>query len=51
MNESKKERLSFREAMAYTRRAFAIWWRAEPKLFIAAAVNKTVSALTPYVPL
>lgn len=50
MNE-KKERLSFRQAMAYSRRGFAIWWKAEPEILIAGGVYRAVNALAPYLPL
>ena len=51
MNDTKKERLSFRQAMAYSRRGFAIWWRTAPEILIAAAVQRAVDALAPYLPL
>ena len=51
MSKSKKDRLSFREAMAYTRRGYAIWWKAAPEIFIAVGVRQAVTALSPYVPL
>ncbi len=47
----KKERLSFRQAMAYTRRGYAIWFKAAPEVFLAAGADRAVTALTPYVPL
>ena len=50
MNE-KQDRLSFRQAMAYTRRAFSIWWEVAPEIFVSATVRRAVDALTPYVPL
>ena len=50
MNE-KQNRLSFRQAMAYSRRAFAIWWEAAPEIFVSATVRRAADALAPYVPL
>ena len=47
----KQERLSFKEAMAYTRRGFAIWCKAAPEVLVAAAAVRTVNALAPYLPL
>lgn len=46
-----QDRLSFRQAMAYTRRAFSIWWETAPELFLSATVRRAADALTPYVPL
>jgi len=51
MRKQKNERLPFKTVMAYTRRGFAIWWKAEPELLIAAAVQRAVEALAPYLPL
>ena len=51
MNKQKKDRLSFREAMACTWRGYAIWWKAAPEIFLAAGVREAVAALSPYVPL
>ena len=48
---NKKDRLSFKEAMAYTRRGYKIWWKAAPELFAAYAARPAVNALAPYVPL
>ena len=50
MNE-KQNRLSFRQAMAYSRRAFSIWWDTAPEIFVSATVRRAVDALVPYVPL
>lgn len=47
----KQDRLSFRQAMAYSRRAFSIWWDTAPEIFVSAAVRRAVDALVPYVPL
>ena len=47
----KQDRLSFRQAMAYSRRAFSIWWDTAPEIFVSAAVRRAVDALAPYVPL
>ncbi|MDE7171910.1 MAG: ABC transporter ATP-binding protein/permease, partial [Oscillospiraceae bacterium] len=46
-----QDRLSFRQAMAYTRRAFSIWWEVAPEIFVSSTVRRAVDALTPYVPL
>ena len=51
MNKQKNERLPFKTVMAYSRRGFAIWWKAEPEILIAAAVQRTVEALSPFLPL
>ncbi|MDE7218890.1 MAG: ABC transporter ATP-binding protein/permease [Oscillospiraceae bacterium] len=51
MSKQKNERLSFKTAMAYSRRGFAIWWKAEPEILIAAAVQRAVEALSPFLPL
>ena len=45
MNKQKNERLPFKTVMAYSRRGFAIWWKAEPEILIAAAVQRAVEAL------
>ncbi|MBD5085138.1 MAG: ABC transporter ATP-binding protein [Clostridiales bacterium] len=50
MNE-KQDRLPFGQAMAYTRRAFSIWWEVAPEIFVSATVRQAVDALSPYVPL
>ncbi len=47
----KKERLSFRQVMAYSRRGFAIWWKVKPELLVSAAVQRAADALAPYLPL
>lgn len=47
----KKDRLTFREAMAYSWRGYGIWWKAAPEVLLAAGVHQTVAALSPYVPL
>ena len=47
----KKERLSFRQAMDYSRRGLAIWWKVKPELLVSAAVRWTADALAPYLPL
>ena len=44
MNKQKNERLPFKTVMAYSRRGFAIWWKAEPEILIAAAVQRAVEA-------
>ena len=51
MNDTKKERLSFRKVMAYSRRGLAIWWKAEPEILIAAGAQRAAEALAPYLPL
>ena len=51
MRKAKKDRLSLREALAYTLRGFAIWWKVDPKMFAAYAAKPAVTALAPYVPL
>ncbi len=51
MGKKEKERLSLREAMAYSRRGFLIWWKAEPEIFLSAGVRRAVDALAPYLPL
>lgn len=51
MNNAKKERLSFRQAISYSRRGFAVWWKSEPEILIAAAAQRVVEALSPYLPL
>ena len=47
----KKEQLSVKEAIAYNRRAFGIWWRLDRQLYITTALSSAANALTPYVPL
>ena len=49
--QKEPDRLSFWQAMAYTRRAFSIWWEAAPEIFVSATVRRMADALTPYVPL
>ena len=51
MNKQKEERLSFREAMAYSLRGFLLWWKAEPKIILSGALQRAVTALVPYLPL
>ena len=51
MNKQKSERLPFKTVMAYSRRGLAIWWKAEPEILIAAAVQRAVDALAPFLPL
>ncbi len=51
MNNQKEGRLSFWEAMAYTRRGLAIWWKACPQVLTARGVKQAVDALAPYLPL
>ena len=48
---NKQEKLSFKEAMAYSWRGFQIWWKATPQLILSGAVKEAVNALTPYLPL
>ena len=50
MNKQKNERLPFKTVMAYSRRGFAIWWKAEPEILIAAAVQRAVEAFPPFCP-
>ena len=47
----KKERLSFRQAAAYTRRGLSIWWEAAPEVLVSGWVREGVDALFPYLPL
>ena len=51
MNKQKTDRLSFKEAMAYTRRGYAIWWKYCPDALIVRGAKEVVAALTPYLPL
>ncbi len=51
MNKQEKERLSFREAMAYSWRGIRMWWKAAPEILLSGAVQRTVTALAPYLPL
>ncbi len=51
MNKGKQDRLSFRQAAAYTRRALALWWSTAPEVLISAWVREGVAALAPYLPL
>lgn len=51
MNNETKERLSFREAMAYSRRGFLIWWKISPEVLVSAGVRRAADALAPYLPL
>lgn len=51
MNKQKEGRLSAGEAVAYTRRGLAIWWKAAPEVLISAWVAEGVSAMAPYLPL
>ena len=48
---NKKDRLSFREVMAYSRRGYAIWWKYCPEALIIRGVLRGVEALAPYLPL
>ena len=51
MNKEKKARLSFREAVAYSRRGFAIWWKYCPEALTTRLVVRGAEALVPYLPL
>ena len=51
MNKQEKERLSFREAMAYSWRGIRMWWKAAPEILLSGAVQRAVTALAPYLPL
>ena len=51
MSKQKEERLSFKEAMAYSRRGFMLWWKAAPEIFLSAGIQRAVTALVPYLPL
>ena len=51
MRKQKDGRLPFKTVMAYSRRGLAIWWKAEPEILIAAAVQRAVDALAPFLPL
>ncbi len=44
MNKQKK--LSFREAMAYSRRGYAIWWKAAPEVFLSAGAQQASESIT-----
>ena len=46
-----KERLSFRQAMAYSRRGYAVWWRYCPQALTIRGIKHAVDAVTPYLPL
>lgn len=46
-----KARLSFREAVAYSRRGFAIWWKYCPEALTTRFVVRGAEALAPYLPL
>ena len=49
--KNKKDRLSLREALAYSRRGYGIWWRYCPEALTARGVLRGVEALAPYLPL
>lgn len=51
MRNTKQDRLSFRQAMAYTCRGFRIWRKIAPEALLAAGTVRAVNALAPYVPL
>ena len=51
MNKQKEDRLSFREAMAYSWRGLKLWWKAAPQLLLSGAAKQAVTALAPYLPL
>ena len=51
MRKQKDGHLPFKTVMAYSRRGLAIWWKAEPEILIAAAVQRAVDALAPFLPL
>ncbi len=52
MTEQKKQdRLSWREAMAYTWRGVKIWRQTAPEIFTAGMASNAISSLSPYVPL
>ena len=49
--DEKKKRLPLKDAIAYTRRGFAIWRKIAPEALLAAAAVRGAKALAPYVPL
>ena len=51
MRNTTQDRLSFRQAMAYTCRGFRIWRKIAPEALLAAGTVRAVNALAPYVPL
>jgi len=51
MNNKKKERLSFRQAIDYSWRGFKIWWKVGPEVLVSAGVRRAADALAPYLPL
>jgi len=48
---NKQEKLSFREAMAWSWRGMKLWWKAAPGIFLSGAAKQAVTALAPYLPL
>ena len=38
-----------REAARYNKRAFALWWRLDPQIFLSAASSCAVRAAAPYI--
>ncbi len=51
MSKQGKEKLSFREAMAWSWRGLKLWWKAAPGIFLSAAAWQAATALAPYLPL
>ena len=51
MSKRKTDRLPFKEAMVYTRRGYATWWKYCPDALVVRGTKEAVAALTPYLPL
>lgn len=46
---SKKEKISFIKAMGITKRGYAVWWKANPKILIAPIFCAIADGLSPYI--
>lgn len=47
--ENKEEKVPIKEAIKLNKRAFKLWWKHYPAVFISASMTSIVQALTPYV--
>jgi ATP-binding cassette subfamily B protein len=45
----KQEQVPLKEAYDLTKRAFLLWWKRHPKIFISSALSGAAASLTPYV--
>ncbi len=47
--DKKSDRVPLNEAVRLNQRAFGIWWRSYPMIFVSTAVSSVAGSLSPYV--